>query len=343
MDKRVVFSAAGSGKTTYIVNHLSAGKRFLIITFTEANYRNIEQKVRKKFEGVWPEEITLMTFFVFLYRFCYKPFLADRFRAKGLCYQPCSNRFLGQNNDKYFLTERGYLYSNRLSLLLEREGVIDEIKRRIEKYYDEFIIDEVQDVAGRDFNFLEQLMTTSVNVMLVGDYYQHTYDTSRDGNVNSSLFDNRGIYESRFSNKGIRIDNDTLKNSWRCSRNVCHFVATTLSISISSNRSAADNTVVECVQDPGRISSILQDGRVVKLHYQNASKYGLGHRNWGDVKGEDCYNDVCVLLNKTTAKAFADGKMAELAPSTRNKLYVAITRARGNVYIIDEKHSEQCK
>lgn len=48
------------------------------------------------------------------------------------------------------------------------------------------------------------------------------------------------------------------------------------------------------------------------------------------------YTDVCVLLNKTTSKKMAAGKLAELAPMTKNKLYVAITRAKGNVYIFDE-------
>lgn len=52
--------------------------------------------------------------------------------------------------------------------------------------------------------------------------------------------------------------------------------------------------------------------------------------------GLDKYTDVCVLLNKTTSKKMAAGKLAELAPMTKNKLYVAITRAKGNVYIFDE-------
>lgn len=75
---------------------------------------------------------------------------------------------------------------------------------------------------------------------------------------------------------------------------------------------------------------------IVKLHYQNGSKKGYMHKNWGETKGEDKYTDVCVLLNKTTSKKMAAGKLAELAPMTKNKLYVAITRAKGNVYIFDE-------
>lgn len=42
------------------------------------------------------------------------------------------------------------------------------------------------------------------------------------------------------------------------------------------------------------------------------------------------------MLNKETMKKYRAGKLAELAPSSRNKLYVAITRAHGNVFLIEE-------
>lgn len=158
MDKRVIFAVAGSGKTTYIVNELSLEKRSLILTYTDGNYDNISRKILAKFGGRWPNSVTLMTYFSFLYNFCYKPYFADIIHAKG----------------------------------------------------------------------------------------------------------------------------------------------------------------------------------IVKLHYQNGSKKGYMHKNWGETKGEDKYTDVCVLLNKTTSKKMAAGKLAELAPMTKNKLYVAITRAKGNVYIFDE-------
>ena len=45
--------------------------------------------------------------------------------------------------------------------------------------------------------------------------------------------------------------------------------------------------------------------------------------------------DVCVLLNKATSKRMSSGTLSELAQLTKNKLYVAITRAKGNVYIFD--------
>jgi len=51
MDKTIIFAVAGSGKTTHIVNGLSANKRSLIVTYTTGNYDNLRIKISKKFDG----------------------------------------------------------------------------------------------------------------------------------------------------------------------------------------------------------------------------------------------------------------------------------------------------
>lgn len=337
MDKTVMLAVAGSGKTTKIVERLSLDKRSLIVTYTNNNRENLQGKILLKFNGVWPESITLMTYFSFLYNFCYKPFLSDRVKAKGIIYEQNPNQFLRQNQQAYYLTPNRFLYSNRLSLLLVNCQVIDDVKDRIETYFDEFIIDEVQDVAGRDFSLLELLMEAKVNMFFVGDFFQHTYDTSRDGNINKSLFDNKATYESRFVHKGFIIDGTTLVKSWRCSKSICDFVDKQLGISIASNRDPNDDTSVTLVTDTEKVSQILADRHIIKLHYQMSSRYGDGHKNWGDTKGEDCYQDVCVMLNKTTATRLKKSELQTLPPATRNRLYVAITRAHGNCFFIIEK------
>ena len=231
-----MFAVAGSGKTTKIVERLSLEKRSLIVTYTNNNRENLQRKILLKFDGIWPENITLMTYFSFLYGFCYKPFLSDRVKAKGIIYERNPNQRLSQSQRAYYLTENRFLYSNRLSLLLENCKVIDDVKNRIETYFDEFLIDEVQDIAGRDFSLLEMLMEAKVNMLFVGDFFQHTYDTSRDGNMNKSLFKNKATYESRFVRRGFIIDSTTLVKSWRCSKSICDFVNKQLGICIASNR-----------------------------------------------------------------------------------------------------------
>lgn len=336
MDKRVIFAVAGSGKTTHIINTLTKDKRSLIVTYTDTNCSNLRERILEKFDGLWPENITLMTYFAFLYRFCYKPFLSDKCKAVGICYnQDLIPRYSKMTNLAFYMTSDRHLYSNRLSFFLEQCGIVPEIQERITKYFDEFIIDEVQDIAGRDFNFLEKLMGTNVNILFVGDFYQHTFDTSRDGQVNAKLFDNISAYQKRYMAQGFTVDTDSLKGSWRCSKSICDYIRINLGISIFSARSDTDDTLIQYVSERDQIEQILNDEEIIKLHYQKAALAGIGHKNWGATKGED-HADVCVLLNKATAKARKSGKLSDLPISTKNKLYVAITRAKGNVYLIDE-------
>lgn len=336
MDKKLVFAVAGSGKTTHIIDNLTADKRSLIVTYTNANCDNLHKKIIKKFSGKWPENITLLTYFTFLYRFCFRPFLSDEYMTSGVIYERNSNKFAKQTDLDYYMTRNRYLYSNRLGFFMEQCGIVDNIRDRIKKYFDEFVIDEVQDIAGRDFCFLERLMGTDVNMLFVGDFYQHTFDTSRDGNVNKNLFDDRAAYEARFIQNGFVLDNTTLTNSWRCSRNVCDYIRQNLGISIFSHRSAEENTLVQYITNAEQIAAIFKDKQITKLHYQNGAKAGEGHENWGESKGEDHHQDVCVLLNGTTARKRAIGQLIELPTSTKNRLYVALSRARGNVFLVDE-------
>lgn len=48
-------------------------------------------------------------------------------------------------------------------------------------------------------------MDAEINMLFVGDFFQHTFDTSRDGNVNKSLFNNKLSYEERFQKRGFFV------------------------------------------------------------------------------------------------------------------------------------------
>ena len=67
MSNNLIVAAAGSGKTTHLVNEALkiADEKVLITTFTEAN----ENEIRKKFydlKGYIPNNITFQTWFSFL-------------------------------------------------------------------------------------------------------------------------------------------------------------------------------------------------------------------------------------------------------------------------------------
>ena len=95
------------------------------------------------------------------------------------------------------------------------------------------------------------------------------------------------------------------------------------------------------MENEEQIQIIFHDESIVKLFYQNHRGYSCYSQNWGKSKGQDHYNDVCVVLNQTAMMAYKSGSLDNLAPSSRNKLYVACTRANRNLYFIEESRVER--
>ena len=202
-------------------------------------------------------------------------------------------------------------------------------------------IDEVQDFAGHDFNLLKSISQAKLGMLFVGDFYQHTFDTSRDGNTNSTLHNNYGKYVSRFEQMGMVLDEVTLKNSHRCSPTICTFIRSQLGIKIFSNKS--DDTNIILIDTQGDADEIFWDDNIVKLFYREHYKFGCYSRNWGESKGENQYNDVCVVLNSRTSNLFRKEELNKLSPQTRNKFYVACSRANNDLYFVDENFYKKYK
>lgn len=332
MDKRIILAVAGSGKTRYIIECLDLKRSSLIVTYTNNNFYNIKSRIIQKF-GYFPDNIRLFSYFSFLYSFCFKPFLLNRTRAKGIRFDPCSNRYA--QGDRRYIDGNNRVYSNRLTKFIIEKGEAESVSARITKYFDVVLFDEIQDFAGNDFNFLPHIVNTDCDVIFVGDFYQHTFDTSRDGNTNANLHKQLDGYLKKVKDIQLTVDPGILDRSYRCSPSVCKFVEDNLGIAIGSKRE--DDTEIVMVNDSAMIKEVFEDNDVVKLFYQSRTIYPCFGRNWGESKGEDRYNDVCVVLNKGTYKLFSENNLRQLNPTTRNKLYVAITRARGRLIFVSEE------
>lgn len=341
MDKNVVFAVAGAGKTTRLVATLDEVQRFLLVTYTEANYENLRAKVIERF-GYLPPNITIYTYFRFLHSFCYRPFLRSKKDTRGITFN-APDRFpvYPLTDDRRYISPGRWLYANRLAKFIEQSGLIGAVVARIEKYFDVFLIDEVQDFGGHDFNFLLAISAAQVNMSFVGDFHQHTFDTSRDGNVNANLHESYLAYKKKFKLAGLNVDTDSLKCSRRCSKSVCYFITEMIGIDIQAHDERT--SVVRFVDDPAAVAAIYWDPRTVKLFYKEHQKYGCFSQNWGSSKGMDCYEDVCVVLNPGNVKAWNAGSFRGINPETRNKLYVACSRARGNLTFVPESLLKEYK
>ncbi|MDR5857980.1 DNA helicase UvrD [Halomonas eurihalina] len=337
MDKRVIFSVAGSGKTSYIIDGLEESSRALVVTYTDKNALNLRVRVFRKF-GYIPAGIKIYTYYRFLYSFCCKPILGHEIPSKGITWE-LPPRFAKKTSIEHYVDASRRLYGNRIAKLLDVAGVFPELIERIEKYFDYIYIDEVQDFAGNDFNLLCRLAEADVQQLLVGDFFQHTFDTSRDGNVNGNLHDDYSTYKAKFVEAGFVVDSDLLSHSYRCSPTVCAFVSENLGIDIQSHRAdETEVTLIECREHANRIFNCCE---TVKLFYQASNRYDGFTENWGATKGQNCYEDVCVVLNPSTFKLFQESALKKLAPQTKNKLYVACTRANRHLFFVPEAMYKQ--
>ena len=305
MDKSVVFAVAGSGKTTRLVTALDETRRFLLVTYTEANYDNLRAKAIERF-GYLPPNIAIYTYFSFLHSFCYRPFLRSKKDTRGLTFN-APDRFpvYPLTDDRRYISSGRWLYANRLAKFIEQSGLVGAVVARIEKYFDAFFVDEVQDFGGHDFNFLLAISAAQVKMSFVGDFHQHTFDTSRDGNVNANLHENYDAYKKKFERARLKVDTDSLKRSRRCSKSVCDFIAEKIGIDIQAHDDRT--SVVRFEDDPGAVAALYRDPGTVKLFYKENQKYGCFSQNWGASKGMDRYEDVCVVLNPGNLKAWNAG------------------------------------
>ena len=323
MDKLMVQAVAGAGKTTFLLNQLNLENNVALITYTKNNQEQLKENIIKKF-GYYPNNIHVFVLFEFIYKFCYRP-LQNKYPITGICFDHPSPYLKG------FHHKDGRIYSNQISRLLLAEKI--NYLTRIERFFDYFYIDEVQDIAADDFDWLMSLKDLKIPVTLVGDFYQSTFVSSRRGNKGKAIYSSIENYKNQFDQNGFHFEESKLIASHRCSKSVSHFIQENLNIRMESHRD--DVTNIELLTDIERIEGVLQNDSIIKLFHQNSKKYSIKSDNWGNVKGLG-FQDVCVILNPTTYKKFPD-KLYELAPTTLSKFYVACTRTKGRLFFIEEK------
>lgn len=335
MDKKVILAVAGSGKTFHLVEQLNESKRFLIITYTNANVDNLRKSIIRKF-GYLPSNINIKSYFTFLYSFCFKPFLAAELACKGIYWKfpPDHTRNYRRDNNSYYLLQKKWLYHNRIAKLIIERSISDHVNERLEKYYDNLLVDEVQDFGGHDFNLLLSISKSNLNILYVGDFFQHTFSTSIDGKVNINLYKNELNYLKNFKIVNFNIDNETLVNSRRCSKTICDFIREKVGIEIFPHEDRESE--YKLVTNEQEAEEIFFNNSIIKLFLQGHYKYNCKSDNWGSCKGLE-FDNVCVVINDATLKLYNKNELSKMSPTTKNKFYVACSRARGNLYFVPDK------
>lgn len=352
-NNKLIVAAAGSGKTTFLVNEALKlkDKKVLITTYTEANEAEIRKKIVEKNKYV-PENITIQTWFSFLLEHGAKPYQGLLYtkdikgmllvnEQSGLKYRTKSGVpvYYKEEDDfeKHYFTPNQRIYSDKLSKFVIRcnEKNNGSVIERLSKIYTHIFIDEVQDLAGYDLEFLKLLFSSTISILLVGDPRQGTYSTN---NAQKNKRYQKSQILNFFEDKSIKIETDqsTLVVNHRCCEPICTLsnkLFPNLPKTTSGNKKSNDHMGVFFVKIKD-VDRYLESYTPIQLRWDKRVKVNDKYlvKTFGETKGLT-YPRVLVYPTQIFIKWMSDNNI-DLPPTSRAKYYVALTRAEYSVAIV---------
>ena len=353
MSSKLIIAAAGSGKTTFLVNQALSiqDDRVLITTFTEAN----EQEIIKKFietNGCVPPNVTVQTWFSFLIQHGVKPYQSVIYdcRVTGLKLVNTKSGFKYKSENRpiyfgeselphYYFTKTMQIYSDKIAKFVCRANELTQglVISRLSRIYRHIFIDEVQDLAGYDLELIKYLLGSDSEILMVGDPRQvtyHTHDEAKYAKYAEGKIEEFILTECK--NYSVEIDKSSLSISFRNKKDICDLANQVFpqhSPCSYQDQPPTDHDGVFFVS-PDNVDSYLEKYRPVQLRDKitvavnpNFSAY-----NFGDSKGLT-FDRVLIYPTKPMLDWFLNHQ-TKLPFKSLCRLYVAITRARHSVGIV---------
>lgn len=365
MNNKVIFAAAGNGKTFSLCTHAkdaaNNGKKcVLMISYTNEGIRSLENEYRKQNNGVLDDRVVVKSWYSVLLSEFIKPYqcllnLKEKYYKNEFPVTFPENfvnsiafyekepppRYFTKEHVQYFVNSRGDVSPDRTSHLayLCNEHSGGKVISRMEQIYSHVFIDELQDYAGWDLDIIQLLFASQMLVCSVGDYKQATYRTNnsqknkqyRDEKIRGffKLLEKKGLCTITYANTTRRFN-----------QQICNFINT-----IHDDK----NSVV--IPDPNIKQELLVENsgvylidfkylseycdyyHPVILRYDIDSKINFKHNcevfNYGGSKGAT-YERVIVVPVSTTLP-FIEKQVKITSNQTRSKFYVACTRAKYSI------------
>lgn len=343
MGKAVIFAAAGAGKTERIIQEALAisGRRVLITTYTNRNAQQITDRLIDEC-GLVPSSIQVGTWFRFLLRDAVKPYqsaLTIPFRTQSINFVGDRPRYAPKSRvDTFYFDDGSNLYKDTvadIACAINKQSDGKTI-RRLEQLFDLILIDEMQDLVGYDLVFIDTLIGSQIDILMVGDPRQSTY-ASNDSPKNKQ-YRGFGLYawvEQRCKKGSLCVGH--MNWSHRCNDSICRFGD---ALFPEQPRTEARNTVSTShdgvfLVKPEHLQEYTNTFKPMVLRWNRRSRVAdyllAGSCNIGDVKG--CtFDRVLVYPTQPMLKYLrtADPRDA----GERERLYVAATRARYSVAFV---------
>ncbi len=336
----IILAAAGSGKTHRLIAEALAnpGERVLITTYTRENLAQIEARLWDASNG-YSNGVSTMTWFEFLLRDAVKPYqsyMTDILRIRSINFIQEKPRFKKRSDfASYYLDASNNVYSDAVSDLacVLEQASNGCVIHRLEQLYDTILIDEMQDLAGWDLEFVKLLLQSRLRVVLVGDPRQAVYSTNRSSK--NSGYRNMGIVKwiDQLERSGLCTRSE-MSYSYRCNQEICSF-ADALFPELPKTQSACNRAS----RSSGVYFVLTADAPAYKSIYhpqalrwdRRNKKAGPDAFNFGDVKGRE-FPRVLICPTKPILQYL--GGESPLSGVALTKFYVAITRASDSAAIL---------
>lgn len=335
-------AVAGSGKTQSIVEHcasLQKDYRALVVTFTQNNQAELRNRIAK-YAGDH-SGILVMGWFMFLLRDFARPFLPFKFtgeRIHGFNFDGRPHRMA--KGLRRFLDQSGSAYACELARLSHElvEASHGALLRRLECIYDLIMIDEVQDLSSHDWEIIDVLLNSSLEVRMVGDIRQAVLVTNPRSPKNKKYAYADAL--KWFREREVRgiLNVSYFTTTWRCQPKIAEFADTIFNPSWSFPPTESVNKIItghdgvflirqEHIQEyvdrfrPQCLRDSANSGKAFELNYTN---FRLA-------KGTSFKR---VLIVPTAGIRQFVQSCIYLDPIPAAKFYVAVTRAEQSVAIV---------
>ena len=345
IENKVVIACAGSGKTTRLVHEALANRdrRIAVVTYTNNNTREINKKFGESNSGV-PRNVDVMTWFEFLLRECARPYQRSKYdkqRIESLLFvnQRSVPHIPETDTARHYFANDELIYSDKIARFVVEcdKNSSNAVTTRLGEMYTDLFIDEFQDLAGWDLDVIEMFLRSGIRITLVGDPRQHIYSTNPSGKNNQYLGIKVVNLVEKWKKSGL-CALDPMSGTYRCNQAICDFSnalwpgmeAMTPSQNVTTDHDGvffvAEKIVAEYIQ--------CFRPQVLRSN-KKANTYGCEALNFGLAKGLQ-FERVLIIPTEPIRKYLQTG---EISDGSRDKLHVAVTRARYSVAFVFEGHS----
>ncbi len=291
--------------------------------------------------------VEVLGWFTFLLRHFARPFVPFKFP---------SERVLGFNFDgrphrmakgkSRFIDSKGAVYGCELGRLSHElvAASAGKLVKRLECLYDEILIDEVQDLSAYDWEIVDVLLTSSVDVRMVGDIRQSVLATNPRSSKNKRYAYAEAInwFREREEKGVLEIAESVI--TWRCHPKIAAFSDTIFDPSWSFPVTESRNERVTGHDGVFLIESKNIDEYITKFDPQclrstaNSGKaLSLDYLNFKLAKGTT-HERILIVPTSGITKFLRTG--AYLPPTPAASFYVAVTRAAQSVVIVMDNPGE---